>query len=140
MSRSLAKGIGRLDDDELDAVIAVLKSRKLFRYDVSREHSAVAAFEDALRTRVGATHAVALTSGTAALRTALGALGVGCGDEVIVPAFTFIATVNAVVTMGAVPVFCEIDDTLTMDPHDLATKITPRTLPYCVTNCPPWSW
>jgi 8-amino-3,8-dideoxy-alpha-D-manno-octulosonate transaminase len=114
-------------DEEIAAVNAVLESHKLFRYDVTREHSAVAAFEDALRTRTDAKHVVALASGTAALRTALAALVVGCGDEVIVPAFTFIATVNAVVTMGAVPIFSEIDDTLTMDPADLATKITPRT-------------
>jgi 8-amino-3,8-dideoxy-alpha-D-manno-octulosonate transaminase len=123
----LSRGIGALDADEAAAVQAVLDSHKLFRYDVTREHSAVAAFEDALRARLGVTHAVALASGTAALRTGLAALGVGCGDEVIVPAFTFIATVNAVVTMGAVPVFCEIDDTLTMDAADLATKITTRT-------------
>ena len=123
----LSRGIGALDADEIAAVQAVLESHKLFRYDVAREHSAVAAFEDALRARIGVTHAVAVASGTAALRAGLAALGVGCGDEVIVPAFTFIATVNAVVTMGAVPIFCEIDDTLTLDPNDLATKITPRT-------------
>ncbi|HVT76182.1 MAG TPA: DegT/DnrJ/EryC1/StrS family aminotransferase [Acidimicrobiales bacterium] len=123
----LGRGIGVLDHDELAAVTAVLSGRKLFRYDVGRDASTVAAFEDALAARLGVRHAVAVSSGTAALRTALAALGVGCGDEVIVPAFTFIATVNAVVTMGAVPVFCEIDDTLTMDPRDLATKITPRT-------------
>ncbi len=67
------------------------------------ERDAAAAF--------GAAHAVATSSGTAALRCALAALGVGCGDEVVVPAFTFIATVNAVVTLGTVPVFAEIDDT-----------------------------
>jgi 8-amino-3,8-dideoxy-alpha-D-manno-octulosonate transaminase len=116
-----------LDADELAAVTAVLDGHKLFRYDAAREASAVAAFEDALTQRLGVAHAVALSSGTAALRAGLAALGVGCGDEVIVPAFTFIATINAVVTMGAVPVFCEIDDTLTMDARDLATKITPRT-------------
>ena len=116
-----------LDADELAAVTAVLEGHKLFRYDVAREASAVAAFEDALTQRLGVAHVVALSSGTAALRAGLAALGVGCGDEVIVPAFTFIATINAVVTMGAVPVFCEIDDTLTMDPRDLATKITRRT-------------
>jgi 8-amino-3,8-dideoxy-alpha-D-manno-octulosonate transaminase len=123
----LGRGLGVFGDDEIAAVVEVMKSRKLFRYDVTREHSAVAAFEDALKQRTGAAHAVAVSSGTAALRTALAALGVGCGDEVIVPAFTFIATVNAVVTVGAVPIFCEIDDTLTMDPRDLATKITTRT-------------
>jgi 8-amino-3,8-dideoxy-alpha-D-manno-octulosonate transaminase len=116
-----------LDADEIAAVTAVLEGRKLFRYDATRETSAVAAFEDALGQRLGVAHVVAVSSGTAALRAGLAALGVGCGDEVIVPAFTFIATVNAVVTAGAVPVFCEVDDSLTMNPRDLAAKITPRT-------------
>ncbi|HUR77418.1 MAG TPA: DegT/DnrJ/EryC1/StrS family aminotransferase [Acidimicrobiales bacterium] len=125
--RSLAKGIGSLDDDEIAAVNEVLRSRTLFRYDAPIEKSRVHGFEVALQERLGVARAVAVSSGTAALRVALATLGVGCGDEVIVPAFTFIATVNAVVTTGAVPVFCEIDDTLTMDPNDLATKVTPRT-------------
>ena len=68
---------------------------------------------------LGSTFGVAVANGTAALRCALAALGVGCGDEVIVPAFTFIATVNAVVAAGAVPVFAEVDDTLGLDPADL---------------------
>jgi 8-amino-3,8-dideoxy-alpha-D-manno-octulosonate transaminase len=74
-----------------------------------------------------APHAVALSSGTAALRAALAALGVGCGDEVIVPSYTFIATVNAVVSAGAVPVFAEIDKSLCLDPSDVAAKINERT-------------
>ncbi|HMC41745.1 MAG TPA: DegT/DnrJ/EryC1/StrS family aminotransferase, partial [Acidimicrobiales bacterium] len=76
---------------------------------------------------LGSRYAVATSSGTAALRCGLAALGVGCGDEVIVPAFTFIATVNAVVVSGAVPVFAEIDETLGLDPHDVDTLISPRT-------------
>jgi 8-amino-3,8-dideoxy-alpha-D-manno-octulosonate transaminase len=127
VSRSLAKGIGALGPEEIAAVTEVLTSRTLFRYDAAIEDSRVHAFETALEERLRVSKAIAVSSGTAALRVALAALGVGCGDEVIVPAFTFIATVNAVVTAGAVPIFCEIDDTLTMDPRDLATKITPRT-------------
>jgi 8-amino-3,8-dideoxy-alpha-D-manno-octulosonate transaminase len=125
--RSLAKGIGLLSDEELAAVTEVIESHLLFRYDAPIESSRVHAFERGLQERLGVGRAVGVSSGTAALRVALAALGVGCGDEVIVPAFTFIATVNAVVTAGAVPVFCEVDDTLTMDPADLAAKITPRT-------------
>lgn len=125
--RSLAKGIGLLSDEERAAVEEVLASHTLFRYDAPIEASRVHAFERGLQERLDVARAVAVSSGTAALRVALAALGVGCGDEVIVPAFTFIATVNAVVTMGAVPVFCEVDDTLTMDPRDLATKITTNT-------------
>jgi 8-amino-3,8-dideoxy-alpha-D-manno-octulosonate transaminase len=68
-----------------------------------------------------------VANGTAALRCALAAIGVGCGDEVVVPAFTFIATVNAVVASGAVPVFAEVDDTLGLDPRLLEDCITERT-------------
>ena len=75
----------------------------------------------------GCRYALAVSSGTAALRVALAALGVGPGDEVIVPAFTFIATVSAVVTMGADVVFAEVDDTLTLDPADVAAKVSERT-------------
>jgi 8-amino-3,8-dideoxy-alpha-D-manno-octulosonate transaminase len=127
VSRSLAKGIGALGEEEIAAVVEVLRSRTLFRYDAAIDDSRVHAFETALEERLGVAKAIGVSSGTAALRVALAALGVGCGDEVIVPAFTFIATVNAVVTAGAVPIFCEIDDTFTMDPADLAAKLTPRT-------------
>jgi 8-amino-3,8-dideoxy-alpha-D-manno-octulosonate transaminase len=124
---NLSRGIGFLGEEEAAAVAEVLASHNLFRYDAPIEDSRVAKFEAALQARVGVDRAVAVSSGTAALRTALAALGVGCGDEVIVPAFTFIATVNAVVTVGAVPVFCEVDDTLNMDASDLAAKLSSRT-------------
>ena len=87
----------------------------------------VADFERAACRVLGSTFGVAVANGTAALRCALAALGVGPGDEVIVPAFTFIATVNAVVAAGAVPVFAEVDDTLGLDPADLERHINERT-------------
>ncbi|HZU74608.1 MAG TPA: DegT/DnrJ/EryC1/StrS family aminotransferase [Acidimicrobiales bacterium] len=121
------KGVALLGDEERKAVLEVLDSRSLFRYYGPDLRNKVEGFEEAARALLGARHAVATSSGTAALRAALAALGVGCGDEVVVPAFTFIATVNAVVSMGAVPVFAEIDDTLGLDPTDLAGRITPRT-------------
>ena len=105
----------------------VLNSRSLFRYYGPALLRKVEAFEAAACEMLGATHAVATSSGTAALRAGLAALGVGCGDEVIVPSLTFIATVNAVVVAGAVPIFAEIDDTLGLDPADVAAKITDRT-------------
>src|SRR4051812_41952962 len=98
-----AKGAALIGDEELAAVRAVLERRSLFRY---REGpSAVADFETAVCEQLGSRHAVAVANGTAALRCALAATGVGCGDEVVMPAFTFIATVNAVIAAGAVPVF-----------------------------------
>jgi 8-amino-3,8-dideoxy-alpha-D-manno-octulosonate transaminase len=123
----LGKGVALLGAEERAAVLEVLDSRSLFRYYGPHFLGRTAAFEANVAAYVGATHAVATSSGTAALRAALAALGVGCGDEVIVPAFTFIATVNAVVVAGAVPVFAEIDDTLNVDATDVAAKITDRT-------------
>jgi 8-amino-3,8-dideoxy-alpha-D-manno-octulosonate transaminase len=84
-------------------------------------------FEAAFAARVGLPEALAVTSGTAALRVALAAAGIGPGDEVIAPSFTFVATVEAIIESGATPVCTEIDDTLNMDPADLDRRITPRT-------------
>lgn len=122
------KGVELLGAEERAAAIEVIESRSLFRYYGPNFAARTAAFEEALRTRLDATHAVATASGTAALRTALAALGVGCGDEVIVPAYTFIATINAVVVAGAVPVFAEVDASLNLDPDDVAVKVSERTV------------
>ena len=122
-----AKGAALLGQEEADALAAVVAGRALFRYKGERVASTVADFERATCDVLGCRYAVAVANGTAALRGALAALGVGCGDEVIVPAFTFIATVNAVIAAGAVPVFAEVDDTLGLDCTDLAAHITDRT-------------
>jgi perosamine synthetase len=88
----------------------------------------VAAFEQAMASYVGARHAIATTNCTTALHLALLCSGVGPGDEVIVPSFTFIATANAVLHAGATPVFVDIDPrTYNMDPALLEAAITPRT-------------
>src|ERR1039458_7542741 len=121
-----SKGAGLLGEEERAAVLEVLQSRSLFRYYGPQLLGRVSELEAALAAFTGAEYAVATSSGTAALRCALAALGVGCGDEVIVPAFTFIATVNAVVVAGAVPVFAEVDDSLGLDPADVAAKLTGR--------------
>src|SRR5688572_13614718 len=93
----LGKGITLFGEEEKAAVLEVLESRSLFRYYGPKLLEKVAAFEAASKELLGAPYAVATSSGTAAIRAALAALGVGCGDEVIVPALTFIASVNAVV-------------------------------------------
>lgn len=78
--------------------------------------------------KVGAAHVVAVNSGTAALHAAMTALGLGDGDEVIVPSMTFVSTVQAIVAVGATPVFCEVlPETLNIDVADVAGRITPRT-------------
>jgi 8-amino-3,8-dideoxy-alpha-D-manno-octulosonate transaminase len=122
-----SRGAALLGAEEREAVLEVLESRSLFRYYGPQLLGRVSAFETALAEFTGTKYAVATSSGTAALRCALAALGVGCGDEVIVPAFTFIATVNAVVSAGAVPVFAEVDDSLGLDHTDIAAKLSVRT-------------
>ena len=114
-------------DEEVEAAVAVLRSRSLFRYygpDLQRRSEA---FEERLRAMTGATHAIGVSSGTAALQAGLVGLGVEDGDEVIVPAVTFIATVGAVVLSRAVPVFAEVDASLSLDPASFEANITPKT-------------
>jgi perosamine synthetase len=111
-----------LDDDDIAAVVGVLRSEWL------TTGPKVGEFERTFADFVGAREAVAVTNGTAALHTAMHALEIGPGDEVIVPAMTFAATANCVVFLGGSPVFCDVDpDTLLLDPALIETKITPRT-------------
>ncbi|MFZ5447590.1 MAG: DegT/DnrJ/EryC1/StrS family aminotransferase [Thermodesulfobacteriota bacterium] len=106
------------------------KSRILFRHSFDPLRNGVYKvrdFEQAFAQRMQVDHALAVTSGTAALRVALAALGIGAGDEVITQSFTFVATVEAIIESGATPIIAEVDDTLNMDPADLRKKISPRT-------------
>ncbi len=123
----MGRGLSLFGEEERAAAIEVLESRSLFRYYGPNLLNKTEAFEGLLREQLSVPYAVGLSSGTAALRAGLAALGVGCGDEVIVPCYTFIATVNAVVAAGAVPIFCEIDSSLGADPGDVESKITPLT-------------
>ncbi len=92
------------------------------------EATEVRALEKEFARRVGTRHAVAFNSGTTAQHGALAALGIGPGDEVIVPPLTFISTAYTVLICGAVPVFADVcRDTITIDPREIANKITPRT-------------
>ncbi len=84
-------------------------------------------FEQSFASAMGGRYSLAVTSGTAALRVGLAALGVGPGDEVITQSFTFVATLEGIIESGAVPVCAEIDTTLNMDPWDLERRINPRT-------------
>lgn len=116
--------------EEKQQVLDVLDSGVLFRYEFAAQRKdvwKVREFEQAFAAYTGATHAQAVSSGTAALKVALAALGVGAGDEVITQGFTFVATWEAILDCGAVPVFTEVDLTLNMDPADLEKKITPKT-------------
>ena len=121
------RGITRFGEAEQEAVREVLESRSLFRYYGPDLRHKVDGFERDVAVLLGSQHCLAVSSGTAALRAGLAALGVGPGDEVVVPAVTFIATANAVVVSGAVPVFCEVDTSLGLDPMHLSSVITART-------------
>jgi 8-amino-3,8-dideoxy-alpha-D-manno-octulosonate transaminase len=118
----------RIAEEEEAAVLRVLRTKRLFRYYGPEEGpSEVAELERAFSERMGTAHALATSSGTTALTSALAALGVGPGDEVIVPAYTWIATAAAVTAVGAIPVIAEVDDSLTLDPADAERRITERT-------------
>jgi perosamine synthetase len=111
-----------ITQQDIDAVVATLKS------DWLTTGPKVDEFERALAARVGAEHAVVVSSGTAALHAAAHAAAVGPGDEVIVPAITFAASSNCALYEGARPVFADVDPaTLLIDPESVAALITPRT-------------
>lgn len=117
-------------EEERKEVQDVLETGVLFRYgfDGARNnHWKARAFEQELARYTGAAHCHLCSSGTAAVSIALAACGVGAGDEVILPPFTFVASFEAVLTAGAVPVFAEIDETLCLDPDDITSKVSPRT-------------
>jgi dTDP-4-amino-4,6-dideoxygalactose transaminase len=116
-----------LDEREDRAVLDVLHRRSLFRYYGLKKPKHVAALERTARNFYGVKYALGVNSGTGALFTAMTALGIGPGDEVIVPAFFWVATAGAVVNANAIPVLCEVDDSFCMDPRDLEHKITART-------------
>jgi len=103
-----------------------LEGPHLFRYYNPRP-SKVAAAEKAFARYIGVKHALAVNSCTSALIAALRALGVGMGDEVIVPAYTFFASAAVIGACNAIPVIADVDDTLTLDPADVKRKISKRT-------------
>jgi dTDP-4-amino-4,6-dideoxygalactose transaminase len=120
-SVSLPYGRHTLEGADVDAVTAALRSGSLTGGDY------VALFEEALAGVCGTLHAVAVTNGTAAIQLALTALGVKAGDEVITSPLTFVATANAVLHLGGVPVFADIGDDRCLDPRSVQRCVTGRT-------------
>jgi dTDP-4-amino-4,6-dideoxygalactose transaminase len=122
-----SRWIGR---EEWEEIRDLMESGYLFRYgnldDPSFKHK-VYSFEKEFAGQVGVRYALATSSGTGALFCALKALGIGADDEVIVPAYTFIATYSAVIFAGGVPVLAEIDDSLNISPEDIGRRITKKT-------------
>jgi 8-amino-3,8-dideoxy-alpha-D-manno-octulosonate transaminase len=117
------------DEKERQELLEVLETRRPFRWygSGSEPPRKVLTFEQEFAARMQTKYALAVTSGTAALSSALAALGVGPGDEVIVPAWTWHSCFNTVVLAGALPVFAEIDESFNLDASDLEAKITPQT-------------
>ena len=119
-----------MGEDEEREILELIRARHLFRYgdegDAAFKHR-VKSLEEEVATTFGVRYALAVSSGTAALITALSAAGIGPGDEVIVPGYTFIASMSSVIFCNAVPVLAEVDDSLTLDPADVERKITEHT-------------
>lgn len=122
-------GLDLLGPEELAEVAEVLASGHLSRYgpDDDSFPAKVRRFEELVAERSETRYALAVNAGTSGLLLALAGLGVGPGDEVIVPGFTFVATISAVVYARARPVLAEIDDSFNLDPVDVEARITPRT-------------
>jgi len=114
--------------EELEALARVIESKNLFRYyGVGEGPDEVLSFEREFAEHMGSKHALCVNAGSSALICALIGAGVGEGDEVIVPAYTWNATPNAVLATRALPVLAEVDESLTLDPADVERRITPRT-------------
>jgi 8-amino-3,8-dideoxy-alpha-D-manno-octulosonate transaminase len=123
-------GFEVLGEEEKKEILEVLETGVLFRYGFPSQRKGrykVEEFEKKFAEYTGRKCALAVSSGTAALKVALATLGVGFGEEVITTGFTFVATWEAILEIGAVPVFVGIDGTLNMDPKELPLKITPKT-------------
>src|SRR5689334_6881446 len=117
------------DEKERNELMDVVETGRPFRWygPGSQLPMKVATFEREFAARMQRRYALAVSSGTAALQTAVAALGIGPGDEVILPAWTWYSCYNAIVLAGALPVFAEIDKSLTIDPEDIEHRITPQT-------------
>ena len=120
-------GVHHMDTKEVQAAVRLLKARSLFRYYGVKLQKEVEKLEAEFAQGLGAKYAIAVASGTGALHTALSALGVGPGQEVIVPAYLWVSVLAAVVNHDAVPVLADIDETFCLNPAEVEKCITPKT-------------
>jgi 8-amino-3,8-dideoxy-alpha-D-manno-octulosonate transaminase len=122
-----ALGADLTGDEELSMLRQAIASKTLFRHYGPGKPVMAETLERRMRERFGVRYALAVSSGSAALFCSLAGIGIGPGDEVILPAFSWYSCYNAIVLQGALPVFGDIDRSLNLDPADFARKITPRT-------------
>ena len=120
-------GVHYMDEQEVEAAVRVVRSRSLFRYYGVALGKETEAFEAEFAAFLGVNHVIAVNSGTGALHLSLTALGVGPGQEVIIPAYLWVTVAAAVVNLGAIPVLGDIDETFCLDPAAVEKAITPRT-------------
>lgn len=120
-------GTYEIGKEEKANLIKAIDRKRLFRFSFDVKESFVAKFENEFKKKMGTKYSLAVASGTTALMSGLAGIQIGPGDEVIIPAYTFIASPASVILAGAVPVIAEIDDTLTIDPDDIERKITRHT-------------
>lgn len=119
-------GPAEIDESEVEAVARVVRSQRLFRF-LDLENSQCTRLEELFCEMTGRRHALAVGGGTAALISGLVGIGIGDGDEVIIPGHTYIASASAVLITGAVPVLAEVDESLNLDPNDIEHRLTSRT-------------
>lgn len=122
-----ALGADLTGEAELEMLRQVIATKSLFRHYGPGKPVMAETLERRMREVFGVRYAMAVSSGSTALFSALAGIGIGPGDEVILPAFSWFACYNAIVLQGAVPVFCDIDRSLNLDPEDFARKISGRT-------------
>ena len=123
-------GFELYDQKEIDAVTDVIKRKMVHRYSFVRTRDEIyrcEEFENAIASKMGAKYCLAVCNGSAALFVALKASGLQPGDEVITTPFTFIASIEAILENGLVPVFAEVDESLNLDPRSVVEHITDRT-------------
>lgn len=123
--------------EERKEINDVLETGMLFRYNNDQQRKGIwkaREFEEEIRKVTGARYAHAVSNGSAAIAIALAAAGIGAGDEVICPPFTFIASIEAVLFVGAIPVFAEIDETLCLSADGIRKALTPKTKGICLVH------
>lgn len=120
-------GVSFYGDEEMKELADVIREKSPFRHYGIGSPNKVTSFENEVRKYFGCRYALAVSSGSSALSCAMVALGIGPGDEVIIPSFGWFSDFYAISGLGALPVFADIDENLALDPEDLKKKITPRT-------------